>query len=372
MAAHAAWAREIDERDSLDTLKIARLPVTHPVLRKARVVKDGRLNSMIELYRDESAGSAQYAVEDIPRILGLTPSSHPDVTLLRYICLLPAFDVFSVRLLLRDLGGSGPIMSELAPSPAVSTKIEEHMRKFTMPLLRYVYGSEDIDIANIGQLLNAFISPDVATAQAHLKRMADKLNMNVQKVPRFLEDYSDTFLAIAFYELTLERLLPQVDALLNVVRKLGAEPQFRNDGPVRAALRDVESLLPQILAAAGKRLQAVERIAESLWANHTGATLRAYQDKVREFQMLVGFILCGVSAKLTAWITAYADGSGSNRRLAGFIVSEFSQALQTLREAAVKGTTTVKLNANPALSLGKERADSFRAHLRAMAEKPAS
>jgi hypothetical protein len=89
--------------DSLYILPLAIIPLRTPALRRARMIKNVRLDSAVELFEDAKAGSGQIEVEDLPREFGWCERpSQPDLVVLRKLALLPSFDVYSLRVLLRQ------------------------------------------------------------------------------------------------------------------------------------------------------------------------------------------------------------------------------------------------------------------------------
>src|SRR5690348_6086215 len=83
-----------EDRDSLHTLPIAILPIKTQVFRRARMVKNSRLESAIEFFAGVGCGRGQIDVRNVAKFLSLeqTPP-HPDVKLLQTIAELPSFDV---------------------------------------------------------------------------------------------------------------------------------------------------------------------------------------------------------------------------------------------------------------------------------------
>tara|TARA_A100001037_G_scaffold243743_1_gene224490 strand:- start:188 stop:424 length:237 start_codon:yes stop_codon:yes gene_type:complete len=59
------------------------------------------------------------------------------------------------------------------------------------------------------QLINQFTTPDKKAALKNLKMMADKLQIQLQEVPRFLEEYADIYLPIAYGRDCLNALIPK-------------------------------------------------------------------------------------------------------------------------------------------------------------------
>src|SRR5215475_7882105 len=81
-----------EDRDSLHTLPVSILPLSTRVFRRARIVKNSRLESAIEFFAGAGSGRGQIDVSGVDRYLGLeqTPP-HPDVKLLKTVADLPSF-----------------------------------------------------------------------------------------------------------------------------------------------------------------------------------------------------------------------------------------------------------------------------------------
>src|ERR1051325_1818646 len=76
-----ASAASLDDRDTLHTLRLSDMPLEHPTIKRSRLIKNSKLDSVIELYRDRDTGSGQIEVTKVPTKFGL-PMSHPDMRIL--------------------------------------------------------------------------------------------------------------------------------------------------------------------------------------------------------------------------------------------------------------------------------------------------
>ncbi|MBT7484934.1 MAG: hypothetical protein HN673_01110, partial [Rhodospirillales bacterium] len=91
------------DRDSLHTLPLAILPIQTKTLQTARFVKNSKLESMVETFREKGTGSGQFEVEGLATNFGWDESEeHPDLFLLRKLAPLSSFDPYSLRLTLRE------------------------------------------------------------------------------------------------------------------------------------------------------------------------------------------------------------------------------------------------------------------------------
>ncbi len=133
---------------------------------------------------------------------------HPDLQILSKLAPLPSFDVFSLRRSLRQLGIPLAEDSELQLTEEKNKELTAYMSSFTLPLIKQIYGSDDLEITNFKDLVGLFKDPDVKKAISKLKTMAETLNIQLDQIPRFLEDYGDIFLSLSYYRNCLDRLQP--------------------------------------------------------------------------------------------------------------------------------------------------------------------
>ena len=89
------------DRDSLKTLPLAMIPLATAGIRHARMIKNSRYQSVVELFKDAKAGSGQMPVDQLPTAF---PQMDPrDVLTLDKLEKLSSYDVYSLRIVLRDL-----------------------------------------------------------------------------------------------------------------------------------------------------------------------------------------------------------------------------------------------------------------------------
>ena len=85
------------DRDSLHILPLEILPLETPSLNRARLIKNVRPKSVIELFKDADTGSGQIDIEDLPHQFNWDMSDPPDdMVMLRKVGMLPSYDVYSL------------------------------------------------------------------------------------------------------------------------------------------------------------------------------------------------------------------------------------------------------------------------------------
>lgn len=160
------------------------IPFENRSMARARLIKNARLHSMIELFKDEDAGSGQMTVDAAARQLREEMNAPPsDITMLRKLSRLPSYDVYSLRVSLREQNIPVNNIEALKLSPEKSKELGGYMKDFTFPLIREIYGSGDVDIKDFEDLLNLFRNPDVKMAREKLDMMAKRLDIDLMELP---------------------------------------------------------------------------------------------------------------------------------------------------------------------------------------------
>ena len=68
------------DMDSLHVLPLNIIPFDLSGLKRAKMIKNVRLETVIEMFRDDSAGSGQVRVEDAAKLFGIPEKEqHPDI-----------------------------------------------------------------------------------------------------------------------------------------------------------------------------------------------------------------------------------------------------------------------------------------------------
>ena len=320
------------DRDALHILPIAILPVIHPTLRRARVVKNVRLDAMIELYNYDDCGSGQLTVSGVSKALGLaTNPPDPDIVLLRKVVELTSFDVYSLRILLRDCDIPLAEKSALRLSDAKLESLSAYMAKFTRPLVAEIFGA-DATVRPFTDVLSLFRDCDAATVRDRLQMMADKLGIGVMDIPKFLEDYADIFMSLSYYRQCLDETMPKIEAFLNAVGELRKNYQLRQDANLLKTLDVIEQTINAVLANITGRLESFERSTNDMWNNLTAERFRKIEEMIRSNHTAIGGVLCSLSVKMNAWTRQFPNaGAGGPVRRAEFVMQEMRQGIERIQ-----------------------------------------
>jgi hypothetical protein len=224
-------ARAESDMDSLYILPLHIIPLQTSSLKRARMIKNVRLESVIELFNDTDGGSGQIDISELPNTFGwpLT-SQHPDARTISALAGLHSFDVYTLRNQLRQIGINVEQEGALQLSQNKRGELMTYMNEFTFPLLRQIYDSADSNADNISQLVQKYKSPDKQDTLDNLKLMADRLGVAIHEVPDFLEEYADIYLSVSYGKYCLNQLIPQIIAFEESMEKLKENLELSNDG----------------------------------------------------------------------------------------------------------------------------------------------
>ncbi len=325
-------APTIDDRDTLHTVALCDLPIEHPLLKRARMVKNSRLDSVVEVFRDRDGGSGQIEVEKLPQELGstLTPK---DFTLMRRLALMPSYDVYSLRVTLRDADIAVNDQDALRLSPAKTKELASFMRSFTRPLLAQVYGDVGVNIESFDQVIALFRDPDPKKALHKLTVMAGKLGIEIREIPDFLEDYADIFLSLSYYKQCLDFVTPSIYELFDSFTDLRKSLQMRNNAQLMNACKEVQESFTDLLTSVTGRIESFDRHTKDMWSDLSAERFRKIEAVIRTFHTTMGGILCALTVKMDSWVQLFPNPrTGAPGRRADFIMNDMRNGMKRIRD----------------------------------------
>jgi hypothetical protein len=264
------------------------------------------MESVIEVFSDRESGSGQITVDNLPiHFHWKEGHGHRDMQILSKVAPLPSYDVYSLRRSLRELGIAVNSHAELKLTDEKNRQLTGYMTTFTMPLIREVYGDSAKDVQRFEDIVHLFKDPDVKKALTRLKQMAEKLHIGIEQIPRFIEDYGDIFLALAYYSHCLDRLTPLIENFVQSMAELRKSMQVRNDRNVMAEIDRQEKVLMGLVNFLKRMFQEFGAMSRDLWSNLTAAKFNQVREYIEGTQLKVGSVLCGLTVKMNAWASHF-------------------------------------------------------------------
>ncbi len=326
---------EDTDMDSMFILPLSILPIKTKSIMTARLIKNSQLKSIVEIFRDEQTGSGQIDVESLPAICGWTPGElNPDHVIIRQLALLPSYDVYSLRISLRQLQIVVNDYASLRLSQEKAEELSRYMIMFTRPLTQIIYGDDGVDVKTYDDLIRMFRDPDVAKARERLINMAKTLSIEVMDVPIFLENYGDTFMSLSYFRYCLERLEPYFSACLESLTPIRQHFQLKQNGNLMKTCDAIEDVVNSVTAKITGTLEAFERRTHQMWNNISQEEFRVVKSMVERQHVTIGAALCGLTVKMNAFAHAFPHSrAGGPIKRADFMMSEMIQGIDIIRDA---------------------------------------
>lgn len=321
-------------RDSLHVLPISILPVRTAALRRDRLIKNHRLETMVELFRDAAAGSGQVEPAALPALFAdRSEELAADVQMFHRLSEAPSFDVYTLRVELRRLEIEVDRQESLQLSARKRAELTEQMAKFTRPLIRHIYGVEQNEVTDVSDILSMVRRPNREEALANLHHMADRLHVQLHEIPRFLEDYGDIFLSLAYFRKILDKVVPEVHWFLSWMKEAMETRQVRDDRPLLRSLETTAHQLSDISGSITGRFESFDRKTQDFWAEITAERFHEVRDLIVSHHTTIGGVLCGLVLKMDLFAERFGGkpSVGPNRRV-DFVRSEIEPGLGWMNE----------------------------------------
>jgi len=322
------------DRDSLHVLPLAMLEVQTKTLQEARLIKNNRFQSVVEMFRGEGVGSGQLEIEHLHSEFKWSLSEPPpDLLLLRKLGRLHSYDVYSLRISLRELGINVNDISALELSAAKKVELSKYMKSFTEPLVARIFGGEDVEINSFEDMISMLSDPDVNKVRSRLQAMAKELQIDITEVPHFLEDFGDVFLSLSYYRRCMEQIEPKIDEFSLSIDDLKKSYQFKKNAMLMETCRVVESAITNLLTAIGGRLETFERNTQDMWNELSADRFREVKNLIQSYHKVIGGSLCALTVKMDAWSVQFPNrDTGGPTKRSEFIMAEMKEGIETLKQ----------------------------------------
>jgi hypothetical protein len=321
------------DRDSLHTLSLSIHPFKTAGLRHARLIKNSKLESVVEFFRGPRTGSGQVAIEDLWKEFDWPEDElHPDLLLLRKLGSLPSYDVYSLRILYREQGIPVTRVDYLKLSDHKVEQLTGYMRDFTHPLILQVYGRDDMSIRDFEDVIALFRHPNLEQAREKLKKMADILDIAVDDLPKFLEDCGDIFLSLSYYRQCLDQTGPVIRAFIESLGDIRSNHQLRDDQYLMKVCNQLEDVFGRLQKTLEQRFEHFDRLTRDMWNEISADRFRQIAALISGYHTTIGAILCALTVKMNAWAALFPTRqAGGPVSRAEFIMSDMRLGLETIR-----------------------------------------
>ena len=321
------------DMDSLHVLPLSIVPFTTSGLKRARMIKNVQLDSVIELFNDNSSGSGQIEVSKIGTVFDLSEEKGSiDKTIIEQLSKINSYDIYTLRINLRKISIPVDQTDNLKLSEGKNKELVKYMTEFTRPLIKNIYGKQEKEISSVNQLIEMFKNPDQELALKNLRELADGLQMDLIEIPNFLEDYGDIFLSLAYFQECAEKIIPNVEVFINEMEKLKTNEQLKFDRNIVKTCEYMDTNLNYITGNLTNRFDNFQKQSEVMWNDITPDSFRRVKDMIASHHSTLGGVLCGLAVKMARWQEKFADGRGGPMQRAEFLISEMRQGIEKITD----------------------------------------
>jgi hypothetical protein len=321
-----------DEKDALHILPLSIIPLKTPGMRRPRLIKNARFETVIELFRDARSGSGQIDITGLSDFFEASaPSFVEDRVIIEALAEAPSFDVYSLRLTLRSHNLQVDEAEHLRLSPKMQEKLTGYMRAFTRPLVQKVFGDDTRDISSAAQIIDMFREVDRDEALRRIRAISGALGLEIEQIPGFLEDYGDIFLSLSYFKRHLDQIRPDCEALKAWMHEGIVESHLRHN---RDAMRACETVTADIDAAMRfmlTRFQAFDDTSREFWKDLSRERYGVLRQLIQSHHRSVGGILCGLSVKLERWHADFPHATGGPNKRVDWLLAEMVPGLEKIR-----------------------------------------
>ncbi len=320
-----------NEQDALDKLSLAMIPLSSSTLRNARLIKNNRMETTVELHHDPMSGSLHIRPDDISDNF---TSNARDQAIIRALAALNSYDVYSLRTSLKQIGVEVEDDKKLDLSDEMKETLHHYMLAFTRPLVERIFGDETHtplkEDNDINRLLN---DPDIARVRDNLKLMAQRTGIPVTEIPSFLTAYSDVFLSVAYYRHSFETLSDEIERFLVWIHELQQVRDVKTSGRTLSSCVKTEECIRQLTASVRERMSRFNKAFHTFWADINRESFQLLQQQIEKNHDGMGAVLCGLLVKIRTWSYEFPDNSiGSPLKRATFVMTEVEPGLDKLKQ----------------------------------------
>ncbi len=320
------------DKDAIDMLPLASIPLASNTLKGAKLIKNARMETTVELYNDPLTGSLQISPQAIKDYMAVSPLDHE---IIKSLAALHSFDVYSLRTNLKKLGVEPTDVESLELSSDMKEKLAEYSHHFIHPLIEKLFGRGHAPDTEPGKnaLQEILRDPDVAKVRENLKIMSEKTGIAIDDIPNFIKEYSDVLFAVAYYRYSFESAAADIDRFLLWVYEAKSHRDVISSPKTLAHCKQVETAIRFLSMSIRERLEQLNASFVQFWQNINSTSFAQLQRQIEENYASMGSVLCGMVVKMTRWRKEFPDNTkGSPITRATFVISEMEPGILHLKD----------------------------------------
>jgi hypothetical protein len=252
------------------------------------------------------------------------------------LSVLPSFDCYTLRRGLRQQGINVEQESIFKLSEKRIQELFPLMRRITRPLIKHLYGDENLDVNDTRTLLELVRNPDHERVRDRLDRMATTLGVSIAKLPTYLEDFGDLYLSLSYFENHFVDLSPKVEQMILWAMDVASSSHLRNDPLSQKTFTDVERRIRYLKDNLDTRFKNLSEVTNVNWDLLDVTMFQKVQRGILAEQIYFATGIYGLAVKIYEWERVFPNAGGSPDRVLEFVSSELRPGLDNLVRALPK------------------------------------
>ncbi len=319
------------ELDSLHILPLSIIPLRTGGMRKARLIKNARLEGVIEVFSGPGIGSGQISPSSLHDVFQRRECNSQDFMIVEKLGALASYDTYSLRIQLRQMGLKVDDHVSLRLSDQKTRELTAYMAVFTRPLMTAIYGSAIKEIDKSSDLRKVFTDPDQKHAKENLFKLANKLNLSIMEIPNFLADYGDVYLSLAYYQNCFDELANDIKDFLITLSDLKKHQILRQNEDFIKDCDLIENKINTLISEMTTVLEMFESRTFDMWNDLSSVNFLKMKDMILGYQTSFGGALCAIAVKMAAWSEEFPKKQAvAPIRYADFIRSQMRPGIETI------------------------------------------
>ncbi len=299
--------------DMIHALDLSILPFQTARLKRARLFKNPKLDSVVEMFATEGGGSAQVDCNKVFKLFTWPEGfKHPDQQLLVKLGALPSYDVLSLRVALRRLGIKLDNPEALKFPDAKIAGLKPYRNRTIAPMMQFINSDKKSDVDDYDKLLPTLKKPSPQD-QARLQQMAVTLGIEVTAVPLFVRDYGEIALSLAYYQEQFDDLLFPLMGLLDQLKILRRNPEYNKDAVFMRDAELIDTVLGNLIALLAARFENFYMLSKNMWLDIKSGKIMTIRNSIVAHHATISGMLCGLSVKMRCWEEAFAGEDPSQQ-----------------------------------------------------------
>lgn len=335
--------------DTVDQLPLSIIPLQSKTLRKAKLLKNSKLETVVEMYSDPLTGSLQIPTDDkLTEALGIgnSEAAENDKLIIQQLSQLESFDIYSMRSSLQRIGLDLELPDEaLQLSDTMKKSLSRYSRAFTMPLLQKIFGVDSDALEQTGGDLNKlFQNPDKQLVKQNLLQLSENTGIPLQEIPTFIQNYSDIYQSVSYFRYTYDAINDEIDRFLVWIELVINHKDIASTPQTQKICRQVEKNMRYVLVSLRERFDLFTKSFTVFWSDINAQSFAQLRRDVTENYESIGHVLCAVVVKINTWSEQFPfNDAGSPNKRAKFTMTELAPGIEGVKRTEEAARATLGL-----------------------------